>query len=135
MVEMRREDLLGGNSGADPGAGLPSDGDGDSSGEGDLGALFAAVREFNQEVQVTIRSFSDLIQQAAAARGQAPALAGGQAAGQAYQPAPSPQQQIIIALHAIQAQAGDVTVAELVELLLAQYGGLRLSELIKKAGG
>jgi len=134
VIELRREDVLG-NLGADRGAQLPAGDDGDSAGEGDLSTLFAAVRDFNQEIQVTIQSFRELMERAAALRGQGPVVAGGQTDGQIYRPQPGPQQQIIIALHAIQAQAGDVTVAELVELVLAQYGGLRLSELIKKAGG
>jgi len=128
-VELRYKDLQPDNG---PQSAAVVGGD-ESWAGGSIEGILATVRDFNLEVQASMDKFLEILRTAAALRGQAGAAPGG--AQRVYQPQPDPRQQILIALNAIKAQTGDVTIAELLEILVSRYGDLKLSDLIKMAGG
>ena len=140
-VEFTQEDLLRAARPADPDPGA-SPGD-----DGDMGDLLSSIRQFNLEVQQTMKQLQDLLSLASSLRGGSlPFMGGGSMGGSPHaQPAaapatppPSPpggadpKAQVLAGLEQIRSEVGDVTLLELVNILAKQYGGLRLSDIISR---
>ena len=146
-VELNYEDLLKSARSADPPAADPDAEDG-----GGVEDLLTTIRQFNLEVQQTMTQFKELLSLAAQVRGGSfPGMGGlmgfaggGPAASPPPPPpppaappggapsGPDPKAQVLAGLEQIRAEVGDVTLLELVNILVKQYGGLRLSDIISR---
>ena len=132
-VELKPEDLLRGSAG-------PSSVEGGDVEGGDLSDWVTTIREFNLEIQGSMDKFMEMLRLVAALRGGGlpgamPGVTPGMASSTAGHPSPratgqDPKALILSALEEIKAGAGDVTLLELVNVLVQQYGQLHLSDVI-----
>ena len=132
-VDLRPEDLLRGSAEASTAEG------GDAEG-GALSDWVTTIREFNLEIQGSMDKFMEMLRLVAALRGGGlpgamPGVAPAMASSTAGHPSPratgqDPKALILSALEEIKAGAGDVTLLELVNVLVQQYGQLHLSDVI-----
>jgi len=116
-IELTYDDLAGG---AEAAAGV-------EAGVETPGDLVSTVKEVSATIQDTINSAKELIQMLQGFQGNS----GAKQPGQPYNPQPTAQQQMRIVLNRLYAVYGDMTAVELLQTLTQQYGGLRLSEILK----
>ena len=136
-IEINFSDLTSGNgpgkAGETPGPG----GEGSAGGEGNF---LLQLNEVLRNVKTNIDAFKESLEIIRELRGQQPGEIHRLPPGKVYTgpgpqdppPGPAPALPVITAL---QAQFGDITIAELIQTLLKQYGGLTLSQLTELLKG
>lgn len=126
-IELNYEDILSGGA-----AGTGSPGAAQTPGShiietGGSQDMFATINNLLERANTAIINFKELI---AMAKGNNPNSQGppGQ---QLYKPQPTLGQQLHRVVNLIYGAYGDITMAQLLELLVQQYGGTKLSAVLK----
>lgn len=132
-IELRQADLLAGGAGApvEPGISSPPAGDpGAQSGADFMGSLDSMMERANN----LIMNVKDLVGMMRGSGALGAPGAQGKAAA-IYQPQPTMEQQIHRVVNMCYTSYGDISIQDLLQGLMAQYGKTKLSQILKALEG
>jgi len=133
-IELNYVDLLGGGAAAGPQIGIdtkPAAGPPAGPEVETGGDMLGAVNSMIERANGLITNFKDLL---TLIKGGGPQITGPAGPPQPYQPQPTLAQQAHTIANVLYAAYGDITVVELLQRLVAQYGKVKLSEVLKALG-